>query len=333
MSKTVFFLWNVVECHSIERKFSIKVHETCTWVQYLSKSNTHSDAQSTERLKDTLTCPACQYEICLPRRFFLPDKCSHWQLVFYTHTSTHTPFGYCLSLSSVPPHNGHTPNRIFSTENVFTGKRSFCPHTTLQYCRCIIDVFFLFFSGLSLYCYNTTIIAPMGFSLTWFIFLHSKINSPSPVWKTLFLVSVKIASLPLLTTNLSSQVWQLAVRLSAVFRFPPAVPAHAYIRFHAKIMLHLFIFQFHFQLSVSCAEKGLLQWRGRRDGKAKQRLTTCAQTSPPSHYSHQTSLNKIIFSLLIQPIVYHTTLGNNHAYHSQQTDLRGLWEHISTPHP
>lgn len=216
----------------------------------------------------------------------------------HPHTHTHTPFGYCLSLSSVPPHNGHTPNRIFSTENVFTGKRSFCPHTALQYCRCIIDVFFLFFSGLSLYCYNTTIIAPMGFSLTWFIFLHSKINSPSPVWKTLFLVSVKIASLPLLTTNLSSQVWQLAVRLSAVFRFPPAVPAHAYIRFHAKIMLHLFIFQFHFQLSVSCAEKGLLQWRGRRDGKAKQRLTTCAETSPPSHYSHQTSLNKIIICCL-----------------------------------
>lgn len=142
-----FFLWNVVECHSIERKFSIKVHGTCTWVQYLSKSNRHSDAQSTERLKDTLTCPACQYEICLPRRFFLPDKCSHWQLVFYTHTSTyaHTPLLVTVSHYPLFHHIMDTLQIEYLVQKMFSQGSGAFAHIRLavlpMYYWCVLFVF------------------------------------------------------------------------------------------------------------------------------------------------------------------------------------------------
>ena len=205
----------------------------------------------------------------------------------HTHRHTHTLFGYCFSLSSVPTHNGHTPNRILLLKVFSEGSTAFPAQRPLYY-WCIIDVFFLFLHGLVVILreHNSNC-SLWDLGSTGFMTLALQdSNRQSPVWETGGpCVGVKIACLPLLAGNLSSGVWRLTARLNATLRFPPAVPTHAYIRLwdHAA------------EKGTFCSAAVDVMWKMKRWHTHLRRLLL-------SHYSHQVSLNKIICWLSIRSV-------------------------------
>lgn len=140
-----------------------------------------------------------------------------------TRTPTHTLFGHCLLLCSVPAHNGHTPIKMFSIGNVFRETQSSPPCWECSIGDGLFMPSFLFFLGLLLYCENTKVIAPLGLSLTGFITLTlPRFNSQSPDWKKKFLCWSENCLFALVHNKLV--IWSLTVN-----RFPEC---HIQISFH-----------------------------------------------------------------------------------------------------
>ena len=166
-----------------------------------------------------------------------------------THTHTYPRTSFLVTVSHYPlfQHIMDTLQLEYLALTMFSdGSRAF-PHigtvVLAMYYWCLLFVFL----GLVVILQEHNSNCSFGILLGGIYYTRTpRFKNQAAVWRKKFCVGVKIACLPLFTTNLSSRVWWLTVRLSAIFKFPPAVPTHAYIRLHARIMLHLLSFSLIF---------------------------------------------------------------------------------------
>lgn len=139
-------------------------------------------------------CPTCQYEIChLPADSSCLTRvvAGSWCFIqshTHPHAHPHTPFLVTVCHYALFQHVMDTLQLKCLVLGVFSERRRALSHVgSVVLLMDYLCLLFLFFLGLLLYCENTTVIAPLGVSLTGFITLTlPRFNSQSPDWKKKF---------------------------------------------------------------------------------------------------------------------------------------------------